>query len=595
MDSAEVTELRKRVDELEREIAELRQENAQFRTQGFAAATASQVSSQVSTAVNSTTEQTASSGSEQNGGPPAPPTVASAFDQAGSAAAGTRSKFCYLFPLSVSTMSQPMLPQVHVRHSDGDNNTKVWYSIREADGEPWESYRPDPSTNLLRDDEEVITIERMISALQALIFAAVEMNDHSSGNRLPKDIGANFWLPQVNPISGVVFGATAVNKGIYKGVLHAAEEGLTYLEMNIENDEVVPTDMAWFQTLRGYYYKYQKMDGDDPQTARLYTNSTTASSHISALADALCIDRVSIGFRPRIDSKFYGPFMIVRPEETLDGFPGAEQTSCDERVDQICEEWLRVFNGGLPKRELIPTSEVGIKGVAIFEDEGMFQLVFVQYRGSANLTLNISTQRIQASFHHYRRKLASLGYISIHTSGYMSSYTKWFVRYLKLYFEDGRAGEETRDFDILFFVDMDKGGVTIMRQLEEDTVSNTVPEFERNIKLTSKWAGLHYSYLAHLMEPKGTPTKYGVGAGLTRKEDINIMTCDDAHKRILEGLRKKYADIADDGRKNSSVREKAKKRRTEIELIIKHGISSIAAVPVREMIRDMEVIIKNAI
>mmetsp|Transcript_15736 Transcript_15736/g.34535 ORF Transcript_15736/g.34535 Transcript_15736/m.34535 type:complete len:552 (-) Transcript_15736:66-1721(-) len=551
MDSAEVTELRKRVDELEREIAELRQENAQFRTGGFVEATASQVSSQVSTAVNSTTEQTASSGSEQNGGPPAPPTVASAFDQAGSAAAGTR---------------------IHVRHSDGDNNTKVWYSIREADGEPWESYRPDPSTNLLRDDEEVITIERMISALQALIFAAVEMNDHSSGNRLPKDIGANFWLPQVNPISGVVFGATAVTEGIYQGVLHAAEEGLTYLEMNIEdleNDEVVPTDMAWFQTLRGYYYKYQKMDGDDPQTARLYTNSTTASSHISALADALCIDRVSIGFRPRIDSKFYGPFMIVRPEETLDGFPGAEQTSCDERVDQICEEWLRVFNGGLPKRELIPTSEVGIKGVAIFEDE--------------------------ASFHHYRRKLASLGYISIHTSGYMSSYTKWFVRYLKLYFEDGRAGGETSDFDILFFVDMDKGGVTIMRQLEEDTVSNTVPEFERNIKLTSKWAGLHYSYLAHLMEPKGTPTKYGVGAGLTREKHINIMTCDDAHKGILEWLRKKYADIADDGRKNSSVREKAKKRRTEIELIIKHGISSIAAVPVREMIRDMEVIIKNAI
>ena len=214
-------------------------------------------------------------------------------------------------------------------------------------------------------------------------------------------------------------------------------------------------------------------------------------------------------------------------------------------------------------------------------------------------------QHIKASFAHYNRTLSSLGYISIHTSGFLSVYTRWFIRFVRVYFQE----KHNRTLEILAFVDMDRGGFGILHQLNRHINSAQVSVFESNVKFPTKWASLRYSYLSHLMSPTTTMSSYGQGAGLELRKDINIMTYNKKTKDSLEKWRDMYSKLSDPGNEwllwsvqtpndNGDQRTRVRKcmqSQQEIQFMLDNGISSIAAVPVDHINRDMQKIIDEAI
>ena len=120
-------------------------------------------------------------------------------------------------------------------------------------------------------------------------------------------------------------------------------------------------------TPRNFFYKYEKKVPSDP---RLYLKYDTAKSHIALLCDAVCLDRVSVGFLPRISGKFIGPIIITRPDapawrRKIDyGENGAEP-------GLIGPEWIQAFNLIVDVRDL-SVDESTFKGIVLFEEEGTF-------------------------------------------------------------------------------------------------------------------------------------------------------------------------------------------------------------------------------
>ena len=128
-----------------------------------------------------------------------------------------------------------------------------------------------------------------------------------------------------------------------------------------------PKVIKMFQTIRGYFYNYQKKVETDP---KLYLNKDTSDAHIALLGDAVCLDRVSIGFVPKAMGQFTGPITIFREEA-----PVWRKTI--DYVDEIApveKEWISVFNYAVPKRK-IEARGGDLKGIALFEEECKFSSI----------------------------------------------------------------------------------------------------------------------------------------------------------------------------------------------------------------------------
>ena len=124
---------------------------------------------------------------------------------------------------------------------------------------------------------------------------------------------------------------------------------------------------ADFQTPRGFFYHYEKKEDSDPHHYKSYS---AAKSHIALLGDAVCLDRISIGFRPRTDSKFIGPITVTRPEA-----PVAKRVMrYNYEYGEIGPEWIQVYNRAIPERGL-SADEATIRGMVLFEEEGMCSLL----------------------------------------------------------------------------------------------------------------------------------------------------------------------------------------------------------------------------
>ena len=117
-------------------------------------------------------------------------------------------------------------------------------------------------------------------------------------------------------------------------------------------------------TPRNYFYKHEKKV---PADHRLYLTRKTALRHIALLCDAVCLDRVSVGFIPSVDGKFIGPIEIRRPES-----PQSRQVidygQVHSEPGHIGPEWLQVYNGVIPLRTLTVGND--FKGIVLFEEEG---------------------------------------------------------------------------------------------------------------------------------------------------------------------------------------------------------------------------------
>jgi len=122
--------------------------------------------------------------------------------------------------------------------------------------------------------------------------------------------------------------------------------------------------MEWYQTRRGFYYAYQKKGDGDPG---IYHSDSAPYRHIAILANAVCLDRISIGFVPETDSKFIGPIRISRDN----AFDGIVTTDYTRKTEPINHEWIRYFNKSSPAPTLAD-ADVELKGFALFEDGGKF-------------------------------------------------------------------------------------------------------------------------------------------------------------------------------------------------------------------------------
>ena len=337
--------------------------------------------------------------------------------------------------------------------------------------------------------------------------------------------------------------------------------------------------MRGCQTPRGHFYsKEKKVVSVDRGLYKGAYGYVLANRHIAYLGNAVCLDRISIGFVPSTKTKFTGPITITRPEvpswrKTID------YSDFDGPIDY---EWIRVFNLSVPKREI--SVNENFKGIALIEEEGMLKRIYY----FSLLQHNDSFPFTQASYIHYSAELTHRGYVSIHTGGFITSYVRWFIRYIKLYFQD-----TGRKVEILSFFDMDKGGIKILHQMNQFANADTVTDFESKIKFPTKWVALRYSYLSHLI----TPTHYG-GAGLQRNK-LNLMTCDQTCVETLEAWLVNNDHLlmdAQDPVDAIAAANNAAWRRQEILFMISNQvILSLASVPVDQMIADMKYLIEEAI
>ena len=170
----------------------------------------------------------------------------------------------------------------------------------------------------------------------------------------------------------------------------------------------------------------------------------------------------------------------------------------------------------------------------------------------------------------------------------MSYYVIWFIRYVKVTYNHAR---------ILCFFDMDNGGLKILHQLSSPSSGmNPIPEFEDRVKYPTEWVGLRPTYLHHLTAHQLHQTQYGIGSGLNSQDAANLMTCTQECKQKLMAWLDKYNNLqANPLLSNSVSLANASKRISEIQWMYSNGISSLASVPVANVIADMQALIDQAI
>ena len=129
--------------------------------------------------------------------------------------------------------------------------------------------------------------------------------------------------------------------------------------------------MRGYQTPRGHFYSHEKkLDGVDEGLYMGAYGYVLANQHIAYLGNAVCLDRVSIGFVPSAKAKFTGPITITRPDvpqwrSTID------YNDYDEQIDY---EWIRVFNLSVLKREIVVSDN--FRGIALIEEEGALKRLY---------------------------------------------------------------------------------------------------------------------------------------------------------------------------------------------------------------------------
>ena len=167
--------------------------------------------------------------------------------------------------------------------------------------------------------------------------------------------------------------------------------------------------------------------------------------------------------------------------------------------------------------------------------------------------------------------------------GFITSYVRWFVSYIKSYLlqKDGVHVE------ILSFFDMDKGGVNILHMMNKFADATRVTDFESKIKYPTKWVALRLTYLDYLINIEGYDP-----------DQVNLMTCIPTCVTWLQNWLNNNEQLLSDAQdpNDPNANHKAISRRKEIEWMISNEVlASLAAVPVHQMIDDMEMLINEAI
>ena len=122
--------------------------------------------------------------------------------------------------------------------------------------------------------------------------------------------------------------------------------------------------MKKYQTPRAFFYKFEMKVDSDYGMYMGKSGQVRSAQHIAYLGNAVCLDRISIGFVPSVRTKFTGPIQIHRP----DAIPGRQLIDYIYESGPIDYEWIRVFNRAIHMRSIVVDDN--FRGIALIEEEG---------------------------------------------------------------------------------------------------------------------------------------------------------------------------------------------------------------------------------